>query len=91
MTDQHKQPQQQTKKPISPERFLKYHSQWCQEVANQTGQATDLYRDDDGMPRATLEGWPQVGVKVATFQPQSRRRDERKSKAADVPAIAEAV
>src|SRR3990167_3831281 len=91
VTDRKPQKPAQASKPVSPEKFLKYHSQWAQEVATQTGQVTDLYRDENGMPRATLEGWPQVGTKVATFQPQPRRREERRPKEAPAVAKAEAM
>lgn len=90
MTDPKSQKPAQASKPVSPEKFLKYHGQWAQEVATQTNQVTDLYRDENGMPRATLEGWPQVGVKVATFQPQPRRREERKPAKVEAPSVAKA-
>ena len=77
----------QKPKPVSPERFLKYHGQWAQEVATQTGEATDLYRDPQGRPACTLEGWPRDGVKVGTFYPQTTNwRRNREAKPAEAQA-----
>ena len=75
-------------KQVTPEQFLKYHSQYAQDVATQTGQATDLYRDNEGRPMCTLEGWPRDGVKVATFQPQVDAK--RRYRQAPVQVVAEA-
>lgn len=86
---------QQGKKQVSDSQFVKFHSQWAQEIANQTGQVTDLYRDPTGIPRCTIEGWPLPGVKVGTFKPQpmsERRRQPQRSAVPAVPApVAEVV
>jgi len=74
---------------VSPERFLKYHSQWAQEIATQTQMVTDLYRDPTGLPRCTIDGWPLPGVKVATFAPQTLTRQQRPRP--PVVGVAEAV
>ncbi len=77
---------------VSPERFLKYHSQWAQEIATQTQMVTDLYRDPTGLPRCTIEGWPLPGVKVATFAPQAATGQRRwPPKPTQTPAAAVAV
>lgn len=75
-------------RPVGPDRFLKFHKQYAQEIANQTGVATDLYRDPSGAPALTLEGWPRQGDYVATFDPETRTRVRARGEA--VPARVDA-
>lgn len=76
-------------RPAGPERFLKFHRQWAQEIANQTGVSTDLYRDPAGTPALTLEGWPRQGEYMATFDPE-RDRTRVRTRGEAVPAQAPA-
>ena len=55
--------------PVNRDKFLRYHSQWAQEIANRTHETTDLYMDEDGTPLMTIGGWPQKGTLVGTFTP----------------------
>lgn len=47
--------------------FRTYHASHCQELANLTGEAVDLYRGEDGQPAVVLADWPCAGEYVGRF------------------------
>lgn len=51
------------------EAFVRYHTASAQDVANMTGEVTDLYRREDGTAGMTVSGWPLDGLLLATFSP----------------------
>lgn len=79
-------------RPVSNERFIRFHQQWAQEVADRTGVNTDMYRAENGSPALTLEGWPLPGEFVKTFEAAPRRHTRPSAPATEgVPVAASAV
>src|SRR5262249_44563631 len=55
--------------PDAREAFLKAWSPFGQDLANLTGEPTILVRDQRGVARLTVQGWPLAGEHMADFMP----------------------